>query len=172
MRDHAEDARAHLTRLRRIEGQVRGIAKMTDKGEDDVAVLTQIAAANRALQAVGLGLVHAHLTNCVNEAVAGGGHVPDEKVTEISAAIARLAKSQHTATVAHDVIVTGPFVFDTVVIALPPRELLVPAPVASPSWSRAYLRLVLSRSRRAAIWATTNHDRPPQLDDGRRGEIF
>ena len=93
MRDHAADADAHLTRLRRIEGQVRGIAKMIEKGGDDVAVLTQIGATTRALQAVGLGLVHAHLTACVDEAVAGGGHVPDEKVAEISAAIARLVKS-------------------------------------------------------------------------------
>lgn len=80
-------------RLRRIEGQVRGIHKMVDDDTYCIDVLTQIAAATRALQAVAVELVDEHLTHCVREAISAGGPQADAKVAEASAAIARLVRS-------------------------------------------------------------------------------
>jgi len=82
-----------LGRLRRIEGQVRGIQRMVDDEAYCIDVLTQIAAANRALQSVAVGLLHEHLDHCVRDAVADGGPEGTEKVTEATAAIERLIKS-------------------------------------------------------------------------------
>jgi DNA-binding FrmR family transcriptional regulator len=84
---------AYLTRMRRIEGQVRGIAKMIENDQYCIDVLTQVSAATKALEAVALGLLDEHLRHCVTEAVATGGDLADQKVTEASAAIARLVKS-------------------------------------------------------------------------------
>ncbi|MFI6289779.1 metal-sensitive transcriptional regulator [Streptomyces sp. NPDC051018] len=83
----------HLKRMRRIEGQVRGIAKMVENDKYCIDVLTQVSAVTRALEAVALGLLKEHLTYCVTQAVAEGGAVAEEKITETSAAIARLVKS-------------------------------------------------------------------------------
>ena len=80
-------------RLRRIEGQVRGIAKMIDEDKYCIDVLTQISAVNSALQSVALGLLDEHLNHCVTRAVADGGEEADQKLAEASAAIARLVRS-------------------------------------------------------------------------------
>ena len=80
-------------RLRRIEGQVRGLQRMVDEDQYCIDVLTQVSAATKALEAVALGLLDEHLRHCVVQAAAEGGPVADEKVAEASAAIARLVKS-------------------------------------------------------------------------------
>lgn len=87
------DKAAVLRRLRRIEGQVRGLERMVEADRYCVDVLDQVAAATRALQAVALTLVGDHLTHCVADAVAGGGEAARAKVDEASAAIARLVRS-------------------------------------------------------------------------------
>ena len=81
------------TRLRRIEGQVRGLVRMVDEDAYCIDVLTQVSAASRALQAVALELLEAHLDTCVREAIDAGGPGADAKIAEASAAIARLVKS-------------------------------------------------------------------------------
>jgi CsoR family transcriptional regulator, copper-sensing transcriptional repressor len=83
----------YAKRLRRIEGQVRGIAKMIDEDKYCIDVLTQISAVNNALQSVALGLLDEHLGHCVTQAVAEGGEQADAKLAEASAAIARLVRS-------------------------------------------------------------------------------
>ena len=83
----------YLKRLRRIEGQVRGIARMVDEDVYCIDVLTQVSAVTKALQAVSIGLVEDHLGHCVTKAAAEGGDVANEKIAEASAAIARLVKS-------------------------------------------------------------------------------
>lgn len=81
------------TRLRRIEGQVKGIARMIDEEVYCIDVLTQISAATKALQAVALGLLDEHLAHCVADAAAAGGAEAQARLEEASAAIARLVKS-------------------------------------------------------------------------------
>jgi DNA-binding FrmR family transcriptional regulator len=93
MHGYAQDKDAYLNRMRRIEGQVRGIAKMIENDGYCIDVLTQVSAATNALQAVALGLLDEHLKHCVTQAVSEGGQVADDKVAEASAAIARLVKS-------------------------------------------------------------------------------
>ncbi|MDD7968059.1 metal-sensitive transcriptional regulator [Actinomycetospora lemnae] len=93
MNGYAGEKDAYLARLRRIEGQVRGIAKMVADDKYCIDVLTQVSAATRALENVALGLLDDHLGHCVAEAAAEGGDVADEKIAEASAAIARLVRS-------------------------------------------------------------------------------
>jgi CsoR family transcriptional regulator, copper-sensing transcriptional repressor len=93
MNGYAEDKDAYLKRMRRIEGQVRGIAKMIDDDKYCIDVLTQVSAATKALEAVALGLLDEHLRHCVAQAAAEGGSLAEQKVAEASAAIARLVKS-------------------------------------------------------------------------------
>lgn len=83
----------YAKRLRRIEGQVRGIARMIEEDKYCIDVLTQISAVNSALRSVALNLLDEHLGHCVTRAVAGGGDDADEKLAEASAAIARLVRS-------------------------------------------------------------------------------
>ena len=83
----------YAKRLRRIEGQVRGIAKMIDEDKYCIDVLTQISAVNSALQSVALGLLEEHLGHCVAHAAAQGGEEAEAKLAEASAAIARLVRS-------------------------------------------------------------------------------
>ena len=83
----------YLKRLRRIEGQVRGLARMVEEDKYCIDILTQVAAATRALQSVALGLLDEHLSHCVTEAVAEGGEGAAVKVREASDAIARLVRS-------------------------------------------------------------------------------
>lgn len=80
-------------RLRRAEGQVRGIARMIDEDTYCIDVLTQVSAVTKALENVALSLLEDHLSHCVAEASAQGGAVADEKIREASAAIARLVRS-------------------------------------------------------------------------------
>ena len=84
---------ALLARLRKIEGQVRGLARMVEEDTYCIDVLTQVSATTKALEAVALSLLDDHLTHCVAEATAQGGDVADEKLREASAAIARLVRS-------------------------------------------------------------------------------
>ncbi|HET9888889.1 metal-sensitive transcriptional regulator [Mycobacterium sp.] len=83
----------YAKRLRRIEGQVRGIARMIEEDKYCIDVLTQVSAVNSALRAVALNLLDEHLNHCVTRAVAEGGDEADEKLAEASAAIARLVRS-------------------------------------------------------------------------------
>jgi DNA-binding FrmR family transcriptional regulator len=80
-------------RLRRIEGQVRGLERMVDEDAYCIDMMTQISAATRALEAVALELLDAHLRHCVTEAIASGGPDAEAKVAEASTAIARLVRS-------------------------------------------------------------------------------
>jgi DNA-binding FrmR family transcriptional regulator len=93
MNGYTQDKDAYLKRMRRIEGQVRGIAKMIDEDQYCIDVLTQVSAVTKALEAVALGLLDEHLRHCVTQAAAEGGALADQKVAEASAAIARLVKS-------------------------------------------------------------------------------
>ncbi|GAA0901361.1 metal-sensitive transcriptional regulator [Pseudonocardia zijingensis] len=93
MNGYTHDKDAYLKRMRRIEGQVRGIAKMIEGDQYCIDVLTQVSAATKALEAVALGLLDEHLHHCVTQAAAEGGPVADQKVAEASAAIARLVRS-------------------------------------------------------------------------------
>jgi CsoR family transcriptional regulator, copper-sensing transcriptional repressor len=93
MHGYAPNKDKYLTRLRRIEGQVRGLQKMVDEDKYCIDILTQVSAVTSALQSVALGLLEDHLGHCVAEATAEGGDVATEKVREASEAIARLVKS-------------------------------------------------------------------------------
>ena len=83
----------YAKRLLRIEGQVRGIAKMIDEDKYCIDVLTQVSAATKALESVALALLEDHLAHCVAQATAEGGPVAEEKLREANAAIARLVRS-------------------------------------------------------------------------------
>jgi CsoR family transcriptional regulator, copper-sensing transcriptional repressor len=93
MRGYTGDKDAFLKRLRRVEGQIRGLQRMVENDEYCIDVLTQISAATKALQAVSLGLLDEHLKHCVADAIAQGGENADVKVREASDAIARLVRS-------------------------------------------------------------------------------
>ena len=80
-------------RLRRVEGQVRGLQRMVDEDQYCIDVLTQISATTRALQAVALELLEDHLGHCVAHAIETGGPAAQAKVREASAAIERLVRS-------------------------------------------------------------------------------
>jgi len=84
---------AYRKRLRRIEGQIRGLQAMVEEDRYCIDILTQISAATRALQSVALALVDDHLNHCVREAIAAGGPEADAKVAEATAAISRLVRS-------------------------------------------------------------------------------
>jgi DNA-binding FrmR family transcriptional regulator len=90
---YAGDKDVILARLRKVEGQVRGIARMVDEDTYCIDVLTQVSAATRALENVALLLLDDHLDHCVRDAAARGGAEADEKLAEASAAIARLVRS-------------------------------------------------------------------------------
>jgi DNA-binding FrmR family transcriptional regulator len=83
----------HLKRLRRIEGQVRGIAKMVETDTYCIDVLTQVSAATKALQSVALNLLDEHMSHCVVEAARKGGKEQEKKLSEARDAIARLVRS-------------------------------------------------------------------------------
>ena len=93
MRGYSQDKDAYLKRLRRIEGQVRGLQRMIDEDKYCIDILTQVSAVTKALQAVALGLLEEHLGHCVAQAVADGDDSAAEKVREASEAIARLVRS-------------------------------------------------------------------------------
>ncbi len=84
---------SHLKRLRRIEGQVRGLQRMVEDDKYCIDILTQVSAATKALQSFSLELLEEHLAHCVVEAAQRGGDEAEEKVREASEAIARLVRS-------------------------------------------------------------------------------
>ena len=90
---YADDRQAILRRLKRAEGQVRGIARMVEEDTYCIDVLTQVSAATKALETVALQLLDDHLAHCVAEAARQGGPVADEKIREASQAIARLVRA-------------------------------------------------------------------------------
>ncbi|WP_407343426.1 metal-sensitive transcriptional regulator [Pengzhenrongella phosphoraccumulans] len=89
----ASSKRDQLNRLRRIEGQVRGIATMVEQDAYCIDVLTQVAAASRALQSTALALLEEHMSHCLVAAARAGGDEQEAKLKEASAAIARLVRS-------------------------------------------------------------------------------
>ena len=93
MTGYIENKDAVLTRLRKIEGQVRGLQRMVDNETYCIDVLTQVSAATRALESVALTLLEDHLSHCVADAIAEGGGIADAKVKEASDAVARLVRS-------------------------------------------------------------------------------
>ena len=88
--DHKQD---YLRRLRRIEGQVRGLQRMVEEDQYCIDILTQISAATKALESTALRLLDEHLSHCVMHAIEAGGQEADDKLAEASAAIARLVRS-------------------------------------------------------------------------------
>lgn len=84
---------AHLKRLRRIEGQIRGLQRMVEEDKYCIDVLTQISAATRALESVALNLLDEHLHHCVAHAIEAGGDEAQLKIAEASHAVARLVRS-------------------------------------------------------------------------------
>ena len=93
MHGYTSNKEDHLRRLRRIEGQVRGLQRMIENDDYCIDVLTQISAATRALQSVSLNLLDEHLKHCVSQAITEGGTTADEKLAEATSAIARLVRS-------------------------------------------------------------------------------
>jgi DNA-binding FrmR family transcriptional regulator len=90
---YVDDKQSLLARLRRAEGQVRGIARMVDEDVYCIDILTQVSAVTKALESVALTLLEDHLGHCVAQATAEGGPVAEEKLREANAAIARLVRS-------------------------------------------------------------------------------
>ncbi len=90
---YISDKKRYLDRLKRIEGQARGISRMVDEEQYCIDILTQISALSRALERVALGLLDDHLRHCVLDAARFGGPAADAKITEASQAIGRLVKS-------------------------------------------------------------------------------
>ncbi|MEV7014093.1 metal-sensitive transcriptional regulator [Streptosporangium sp. NPDC051022] len=93
MAGYSETRQDHLRRLRRIEGQVRGLQRMVEEDKYCIDILTQVSAANRALQSFALSLLEEHMAHCVAAATAKGGAEADIKIKEASDAIARLVRS-------------------------------------------------------------------------------
>ena len=93
MHGYTANKEEYLKRLRRVEGQVRGISKMVEDDKYCIDILTQVSAATKALQAVALGLLEEHMGTCVVDAARAGGDEADAKVREAAEAIARLVRS-------------------------------------------------------------------------------
>ena len=93
MRGYTQDKDAYLKRLRRIEGQVRGIARMVDEDVYCIDILTQVSASTKALQSFALQLLEEHLRHCVADAALKGGDEIDAKVEEATKAIGRLLRT-------------------------------------------------------------------------------
>ena len=93
MHGYSHNKDDYLTRLRRIEGQVRGLQRMVEQDKYCIDILTQVSAVTRALQSVALGLLDEHMGHCVTQAVSEGGDNAAAKVREASDAIARLVRS-------------------------------------------------------------------------------
>ena len=93
MAGYATDRDDVLRRLRRVEGQVRGLQRMVEEDTYCIDVLTQVSAATKALQSVALLLLQDHLGHCVAGAIAEGGDAATDKLEEATEAIARLVRS-------------------------------------------------------------------------------
>lgn len=83
----------YLTRLRRVEGQIRGLQRMVDEEAYCIDILTQVSAAKKALESVALGLLTDHMHHCLHDAAATGGDELDAKVKEAADAVGRLVRS-------------------------------------------------------------------------------
>lgn len=92
-RGYISDKDRYLARLKRIEGQARGIHRMIDEDTYCIDILTQVSAVTRALQAVSLGLLEEHIAHCVVDAARESDEAAQEKVDEVTAAITRLVRS-------------------------------------------------------------------------------
>lgn len=95
---YSEQKQAYLRRLKRAEGQVRGIARMVEEDKYCIDILTQMAAVNKALHAVSIGLLEDHIAHCVVNAAhesqeSGNPEIVSDKVAEATAAISRLLRS-------------------------------------------------------------------------------
>ena len=90
---YTDNKAAVLKRLRRVEGQVRGLQRLVEEDTYCIDVLTQVSAATKALQAVALSLLEDHLNHCVTHAISAGGPEATDKVREATAAIERLVRS-------------------------------------------------------------------------------
>lgn len=90
---YRDDKEAVLKRLRRIEGQVRGLQRLVEEDQYCIDVLTQVAATTKGLQAVAMQLLEKHLEHCVREAMTAGGDAARDKITEASQAIERLLRT-------------------------------------------------------------------------------
>ncbi|WP_442790924.1 metal-sensitive transcriptional regulator [Nocardia sp. NBC_01327] len=83
----------YLKRLRRIEGQSRGLQRMVEEEKYCIDILTQVSAMTKALQAVAMGLLEDHISHCVVDAAIAGGPEAEAKIKEATDAIARLVRS-------------------------------------------------------------------------------
>lgn len=90
---YIENKDGYLRRLRRIEGQARGLQRMVSEEQYCIDILTQVSAMTKALEQVALGLLHEHLSHCVLDAAREGGPAAQQKIDEASAAITRLVRS-------------------------------------------------------------------------------
>jgi DNA-binding FrmR family transcriptional regulator len=90
---YISDKARYLARLKRIEGQARGIHRMVEQEKYCIDILTQVSALTNALESVALGLLDDHLHHCVMDAAAEGGPVAEAKLKEASDAIARMVRS-------------------------------------------------------------------------------
>ncbi|MBA8792892.1 DNA-binding FrmR family transcriptional regulator [Friedmanniella endophytica] len=90
---YISDKQQYLRRLRRIEGQARGLSRMIEEEKYCIDILTQVSALTRALQAVAMGLLDDHLEHCVMDAARVGGDEAEAKLKEASEAIGRLVRS-------------------------------------------------------------------------------
>lgn len=90
---YLQDKERYLARMKRIEGQARGIQRMIEEDKYCIDILTQISALTSAIEGVGLGLLDDHLRHCVVDAAKKGGPEAEEKLKEASSAISRLVKS-------------------------------------------------------------------------------
>jgi DNA-binding FrmR family transcriptional regulator len=90
---YIDNKEAVQKRLRKVEGQVRGLQRMVDEDRYCIEILEQVSAATKALQVVALELLDDHLAHCVSDAVRTGGNEATEKLSEASAAISRLVRS-------------------------------------------------------------------------------
>ena len=90
---YMDNKESHLKRLRRIEGQIRGLQRMVEEDKYCIDILTQVSAATKALQSFSLELLDEHMSHCLVDAARAGGPEADAKVREASDAIARLVRS-------------------------------------------------------------------------------
>ncbi|MGP9539818.1 metal-sensitive transcriptional regulator [Brachybacterium sp. AOP43-C2-M15] len=90
---YISDKSRYLARLKRIEGQARGLHRMVDEEKYCIDILTQISALKSALDGVAMGLLEDHLQHCVLDAARSGGDEAEERLAEASAAISRLVRS-------------------------------------------------------------------------------
>ncbi|TJZ52766.1 metal-sensitive transcriptional regulator [Streptomyces piniterrae] len=90
---YAQQKDAHLKRLRRIEGQIRGLQRMLEEDVYCIDILTQVSASTKGLQSFGLQLLEEHLRHCVADAAVKGPEAIDAKVQEATKAIERMLRT-------------------------------------------------------------------------------